>query len=403
MANKSTGDRMAFSLSAISGPALLAGLLTGTLAGVMPNPAIADDDSINLDLRWRYEQVSMDGFAEDAQAGTLRTRLGYSKSFTSSWSGLVEFEDVHIADFDDYNDTKNGLSQYPIVADPEDTELNRLQLTWRGDGKSATLGRQRINLRNQRFIGAVGFRQNEQTFDAVRGQFDMGSTNIDAIYLARANRIFGAHHPTNANTELDGFAIDAERKTGDVYYGVFAHGFDFSDQPAQSHRNIGARVGWVPGAWSVSGEFARQDGWRDGQLNDSLDYYLVSVGRNHDGFSWQLAQELLGGTGTAAFQTPFATLHKFNGWADVFLSTPADGLKDRWLAVDGALADFKLGFRWHEFSADTDGRDYGNELGLVVGRKVGDKANLSLTIADFQGENGYSDVQKIWLALDAHF
>jgi hypothetical protein len=33
-----------------------------------------------------------------------------------------------------------------------------------------TLGRQRINLDDQRFVGSVGWRQNEQTFDAVRGR-----------------------------------------------------------------------------------------------------------------------------------------------------------------------------------------------------------------------------------------
>ncbi len=39
--------------------------------------------------------------------------------------------------------------------------------------------------------------------------------------------------------------------------------------------------------------------------------------------------ELLGSDdGVAAFQTPLATLHKFNGFADQFLVTPAGGLQD---------------------------------------------------------------------------
>ena len=31
---------------------------------------------------------------------------------------------------------------------------------------------------------------------------------------------------------------------------------------------------------------------------------------------------------TEVFKTPLATLHKFQGWADKFLGTPANGVKD---------------------------------------------------------------------------
>lgn len=376
------------------------------LASVSAFQAMSAEEGVKLDLRWRHEQVSANGFAEDAMAATLRTRLGYSLNLRESWTGLVEFEDVRIAGADDYNSTANGATTYPVIADPADTELNRLQVRWQGEAAVATAGRQRINLRNQRFIGAVGFRQNEQTFDALRGEFTPGDWNVETIYLARANRIFGAHHPdpARANTAMDGFAVDAERGFGNLNTGIFAYGFDFEDQPAQSHRNLGLRVGWKPGAWSVYGEFAQQDGWRDGALDDALDYHYIAAGRQHADFSWQLGEELLGGNGSAGFQTPFATLHKFNGWTDVFLVTPASGLRDRWLALDGALggqfSGMKLGFRWHEFSADTDGSDLGDELGFVVSRSFGNSASLSLKLASFSGASGYGDVSKAWLTFE---
>ena len=60
---------------------------------------------------------------------------------------------------EDYNSTVNGLTQFPVVADPENIELNRLQLQYRGLPKTVvTIGRQRINLDDQRFVGAVGWR-----------------------------------------------------------------------------------------------------------------------------------------------------------------------------------------------------------------------------------------------------
>ena len=50
-------------------------------------------------------------------------------------------------------------------------------------------------------------------------------------------------------------------------------------------------------------------------------------------FGFKLGYEVLEGSGTAgeSFQTPLATLHKFNGWADQFLLTPGTGLQDTYL------------------------------------------------------------------------
>ena len=53
-----------------------------------------------------------------------------------------------------------------MVPDPRGTELNRFQITNTSlPGTRTTLGRQRIVLDDSRFVGNVGFRQNEQTFD----------------------------------------------------------------------------------------------------------------------------------------------------------------------------------------------------------------------------------------------
>lgn len=68
-----------------------------------------------------------------------------------------------------YDSGLNGKTRYPLVADPENFELNRFQLQYRGiAGTTVTAGRQRINLDDQRFVGSVGWRDNEQTFDALR-------------------------------------------------------------------------------------------------------------------------------------------------------------------------------------------------------------------------------------------
>ena len=125
-------------------------------------------DTMILDARLRYEHVDQQPFAQDADALTLRARLGFETGKAWNTSLLVEGEAVVPLD-SHYNSTTNGHVQYPVVADPEGYELNRLQLTNTSiDATTLTIGRQRITLDDHRFVGNVGWRQNEQTFDALR-------------------------------------------------------------------------------------------------------------------------------------------------------------------------------------------------------------------------------------------
>ena len=80
-----------------------------------------------------------------------------------------------------------------MVPDPENIELNCLQIAWQKNGNGIVLGRQRINLDDQRWVGSVGWRQNEQTFDAVRGTALLeGRALFHNEQLALANLDFGA-------------------------------------------------------------------------------------------------------------------------------------------------------------------------------------------------------------------
>ena len=84
-----------------------------------------------LGLFLTFVSVDQDGFAKDAQALTLRTRLGYETPAWRGFKALAEVENV-TAIGDAYNSTTNGKLRYPVVADPEVTELNRAQVSWTG-------------------------------------------------------------------------------------------------------------------------------------------------------------------------------------------------------------------------------------------------------------------------------
>ena len=71
-----------------------------------------------------------------------------------------------------------------------------------------------------------------------------------------------------------------------------------------------------------------------------------------------------------AFQTPLATLHKWQGFADVFLATPSEGLIDRYAWAAFPLP-FGLNFRaiYHDFSAEAGRGHFGHEYNVLLFRK----------------------------------
>ena len=157
--------------------------------------ALRESDFI-VDMRLRYEGVEQKGFSEDAEALTSRVRAGLQTAPWYKTSFLAEA--VWVGDpVDDYNSTTNGNTQYPVVADPADfTAMNRFEVINKSlEHTTLTAGRQRIVLDDQRFVGNVGWRQNEQTFDALRAQIGGSNVKADVAYASQVNRVFGPDSP----------------------------------------------------------------------------------------------------------------------------------------------------------------------------------------------------------------
>jgi hypothetical protein len=396
---------------------LLRGTLFLSLLLLLPAAAVqADsvaealkDGDVQIDLRYRFELVDQDGFMDDAEASTLRLRLGYETGRYHGMFAMADFESIHVIGGETYNSTANGLGQYPVVADPEGEELNQAYLGYDGlKGTTFKLGRQRIILDNARFVGNVGWRQNEQTFDAFSVVAAPGE-NCSLIYahLNNANRIFGEDHPVGAmaDTNLAADLLNASynfKKLGKLT--GYAYLFELEDAPAASHQNIGLRfngkrkVGEKT-VLTYGAEYADQSDYEDGASTIDAEYYRVDLGVKLKRVGFAAGYELLGGDGVYAFQTPLATLHAFNGWTDQFLSTPATGLEDTFFSVSSVVAKIKLKAVYHDFAADTGGMDYGSELGLVASRSFRKMYTVALKYASFDSD-GYSvDTDKLWVTL----
>ena len=156
--------------------------------------AVARGDA-SCSFNLRYESVDEDNALKNADALTLRSALKYTTAALNGFTGVIEFEDVRIVGVGDYSVPQSGYNpgKYSVIADPETTELNQSYLQYVSGGFTTRLGRQDIRYDNQRFVGAVPWRQDYQTFDALTLEYkkDAAQTyTLDYHYLTQRERIF---------------------------------------------------------------------------------------------------------------------------------------------------------------------------------------------------------------------
>jgi hypothetical protein len=380
-----------------------------------------------LDLRLRSEVVDQDPIAETAHAITLRARLGFETGKAWNTSLLLEGEAVMPID-DEYRPDPASTFHaiYPVVADRESYEINRFQLTNTSlPGTTVTLGRQRLALDDQRFVGPVGWRQNEQTFDALRVvNRTVANLVLDATYFNRVNRLFG-HESRQGVYKGDSFLLNAGYQTKIGKISAFGYLLDFEpilgipapiNPVRDSTSTIGLRfagekpVGKIKLAYAAS--YATQTDYADNPLDFDLDYKFGELTATFRQFAFGVGTEIMEGNGLPlpagkGFTTPLATLHKFQGWADKFLTTPANGIEDLYatgavtLKGVGALDTLGLVVSYHDYNAEQISADYGHEWNVSLAAKY-KRVNLMLKFADYvQGLPGIGrDTETLWMQVE---
>ncbi|MEQ8693352.1 MAG: alginate export family protein [Pseudomonadales bacterium] len=363
------------------------------------------DSTVKLNLRYRYEYVDQDGVDDEAGASTLRARLSWSSASVGKWQAGAEADYVALLGAERYNSTVNGETQYPVVADPEGFDLNQAFLKYTDDNLTATFGRQRNLQTDQRFVGGVGWRQNEQTYDAARAEFKLNDAlSIDYSYVWNVNRIFGPDggvQPSDWRSDshflLAEFALADEHKLEG-----FAYLLDFENDNGipNSTATYGVSYRGKLGPLKLTGTYATQSDYADSLLDYDADYFGISAATTFDPVTISVGYELLGSDdGVAAFRTPLATLHKWQGWADKFLGTPADGIEDIYVGIAGAIGPVKLAATYHDYRADEGSADYGDELNVVANFVIANGISGQLKLADYNAEEFATDTTKIWFSL----
>nr|WP_260600349.1 alginate export family protein [Sphingomonas sp. ZFBP2030] len=390
-------------------------------AGLCASPA-AHAQQITLkplvDARLRWEDVDQDDLGTQANAVTLRLHSGVAAS-SGRWSALAESE-ATLGIVQHYNDALNGRTSYPIVADPQNIELNRAQLRYATPAASITIGRQLLELGDQRFVGSASFRQNQQTFDAVRTTWQpLPKLSVEASYVWSVRTING----------IDGRGARQQAMGGNNWFGTIAYatpigsvsGFailvDQDEAAVQGYRlssqTYGARLSGsraIIGDWKLGyvASVARQSDYHRNPNDYAAAYYLGEATLGRKLLSATIGYELLGadrGQALTSVQTPLASLFKFQGWADKFTTTPANGLRDLYGSLGagwpqvGALSGVTVLGAYHRFDSDRADQHYGNEVDLLASARYR-ALGLSVRYAHYDADRFAANTDKLWLTME---
>jgi len=332
--------------------------------------------------RMLFVRVRQDGFDNPARSLTFRLRTALEAIIAPDLSLLAEFEGGFDA-LDRANDLVGAVEPFPVVPDPDFAQLNRLQLDARlADGLGLTLGRQRLALDDERFLGAFDFRQNTQSFDAVRlSAAPHDRLTIDLAYFGRVNRIL-PNRSDLGTFEGDSLAANVSVRTPLGQLGGFYYGFELDTGPDEarvqtaSNETVGVRYTGrfdrnpFSLAWTAS--HARQQDFAENPVTYRAKYWLGDIEGRWDRLSVGLRYEELGADAGAGvgFQTPVGTLHKFQGAADIFLVTPPEGLRERSVRAVyrvgqiGPVRKVRFDVAFQDYAATTVDRHYGTEIDL---------------------------------------
>jgi len=379
---------------------------------------------VHLNNRLRVEFADTTG-RKSSIAITNRLRLGYETKAYNGFSIFAEMENVSTPDERAYfvPATGDGSPSRTVIAEPPGTEINQAFVRYKtaGFGESDVsldlkIGRQRIIFDDSRFIGNIGWRQFEQTFDAIsiNSNFGVEKLSVSYVYVWGVQRIFG---PNGPNWDSESHFIRASYTfSPEITVVPFAYLYDFnSDSPINSNNTYGARVTGQIDRDKDDAEdvffnyeltYARQTDAGDNPLSFDVDFFAAEGKLTKKGLgALVVGYQFMGSdNGTYGFRFPVGTNHKFQGFADLFLTTPATGLQDLYATVMfEAPFGLKPAITFHQFWSDQGNTDLGQEVDLVVGKKINANWSMLVKAAFFDGRNGGPDTSRIWLETTLQF
>ncbi len=345
--------------------------------------------AVKLDLNYRWENVNEDNRRDivtglplaaqpqTANGNTLRLRAGLLSPVFYGIQGYAEFEG-NLAMQEDYNSLRNDNRDFSVIADPEKAELNQLWISYAGIPDTIVKGgRQRIKFDDDRYIGNV------QTITSTTENINAPIVNVN-YKIGDYGNIIGYGYWLDY-TEKENYEKSSET------YGVRFTNFQKPGDTLKLSDNFGV---------VYTAEYAHQQDYGHGNTGYAADRFNLMGGMTAFNVTVQGAMEQLNGYGlNKTFDTPLGTNHAFQGWADLFLNTPANGIRDVFGTAHVLLdrGNLVLTGVFHDFSDDTGGIHYGDEWDFQALWKFGKHYSLLAKYANYNADRFGTDTQKIWL------
>jgi hypothetical protein len=410
-----------------------------SMAGTFSSTLCADDSFTlfsntkwNGEVRARYENVDDESNKlNEANANTVRVTLGLEAGLLglNGLSMKVDGTTVQTIGGLHYNGLNSeGNNKNDTVADPEQTRFTQGYLQYKYGKTTGKVGRQIVNLDNERFIGSVDWRQMPQSLDAVTlTDTSINNLSLYGSYVYSYAQVFD--RPTQDSKSV---LLNASYKVNDMVK-VTAYDYMLSLENGGKTTNFAADTYGLAFTGDIAAagakiayraEYAQQGDSTFDTPNTNIegkhdgDYYNLDALANISGILVGAGYEFLSGTDASAantndtFQTPLATLHKFNGWADKFLTTPKGGLCDASATLGYTNPTLgKVMAVYHDFETDKSmgGKsDLGSEWDMLYTNAIpGIKGLNGLVKAAFYDGGDIAkydkNVEKIWLQLDYKF
>lgn len=369
--------------------------------------------AVKIDTTYRYEHVDQDrGAQKTANANTIRTRLGLLSPTFHGLQGYVEYEGTHSLQ-SDYNNGRGNKPGYSTVADPGYNELNQMWISYSGVPDTVIKGgRQRIKFDDDRFIGNVGWRQLETTFDAVLiTNQSIKDLTVNVGYIGNVQTF------TSTTENINAPILNANYKLGD-YGNLIGYGYwlDYTEREnyEKSNQTYGLRFinsdkpkkFYDHYSLLYTAEWSYQQDYQHSRPYQANRFNLMGGFAAYN-FSFQGAMEQLNGSGlNRTFDTPLGTNHAFQGWADLFLVTPNDGIRDVFGTVSAKFMEndsLIISGIYHDYTDDTGRFHYGKEWNFQAVKKFGKHYSLLAKYANYDADTFSTDTQKVWVQGNVNF